>query len=53
MRKGLPMSGRHESEDDKPAEKVQENGERPKDEPSPKDDPGGKHRKENGEKNGK
>lgn len=47
------MSGKHESEDDKRAEKVQENGERPKGKPLPKEDSGGKHRKENGKKNGK
>lgn len=51
--KELPVSGKHESEDDKRVEKVKENGQRPKGEPLPKDDPGGKHRKENEEKNGK
>lgn len=47
------MSGRHESEDDKRAEKIQTNGQRPKDEPLPKEDPGGKHTKTDEEKNGK
>jgi hypothetical protein len=51
--KELGVSGKHESEDDKRREKIQENGERPKDKPLPKEDPGGKHRKENDEKDGK
>jgi hypothetical protein len=53
MRKEIPVSGRHENEDDKQAERVKGNGQRPKDEPLPKDDPGGKHRKEDGGKNEK
>ncbi|MGH3822966.1 MAG: hypothetical protein ACRDRA_09070 [Pseudonocardiaceae bacterium] len=44
------MSGKHESEDDKRAEKIQQNGQRPKDEPLPKEDPGGKHTKKEDEK---
>jgi hypothetical protein len=47
------VSSKHESEDDKRREKIQKNGERPKDKPLPKEDPGGKHRKENEEKDGK
>jgi len=46
------VSGKHESEDDKRAEKMQSNGQRPKDEPLPQEDPGGKHTKDE-EKNGK
>lgn len=39
------MGGKHESADDKRAEKIQGNGERPKDKPLPKEDPGGKRGK--------
>jgi hypothetical protein len=51
--KELPVGGKHESEGDKQKERVQRNGQRPKDEPLPKEDPGGKHTKKDEEKDGK
>jgi hypothetical protein len=47
------VGGKHESEDNKRAEKIQQNGQRPKDELLPKENPGGKHAKGNEEKDEK
>lgn len=44
------MSRKHESEGDKRAEKIQGNGQRPKDKQLPKEDPGGKHTKRDDKK---
>lgn len=47
------MGGKHESQDDKRVERIQRNGQRPKEEPLPKEDPGGKHTKKDDGKNEK